>query len=502
MYAQDLPGARHWSGQGAKRITVIGAGLAGLVAAHELERLGHSVQVLEARLAVGGRVRTHVFSGRANGPLVELGAMRIPASHHRTMQWIDILGLSDRVRQFRTLFSDDASYLESRTGHLRVRDASPTLVKAFSEGLPPGSDYHAETVLCAAWLTASVNAVAPGAFRRDLHTGLNVELLDLLENIDVRPYIVASGANERVDLNRFFANNPDFARTSGLRNFFDDVIVETSSALFRLDGGMDQIAQRLAERLRGPILRGRRVVGLHVQRDGVLVEVQRGLATAPRRSDYVLCTVPFSVLRRMRLSGIGDDKVAMIHDMQYWPATKIAVHCQEAFWERDGISGGGSFTGGLVRQTYYPPVESDPRLGAALLASYTLGPDADALGREHPDRRVAVVLDELSAIHPELNSPGMVLDVVSQAWGEDPTSMGAAAVRWSKDAATAEEERVLAARPERTLFFAGDHCSPHPAWIEGAIESGIAAAQDVHAALPVDHRVLATGYQGLPGGSA
>ncbi|WP_307835246.1 flavin monoamine oxidase family protein [Streptomyces adelaidensis] len=502
MYAHDLSGAPHWAtpGQRAKRITVVGAGLAGLTAAYELERLGHSVQVLEARLTLGGRVRTHVFSDSPNGPLAELGAMRIPASHHRTMRWIDVLGLSDRVRQFRTLFSDDASYLESPAGHLRVRDASPALVKAFREGLPPGSDYRAETVLCAAWLSASVNAVAPGSFRQSLQTGLNVELLELLEDIDVRPFIV-DGANERIDLNRFFANNPGFARTSRLSNFFDDVVIETSSALFRLDGGMDQIARRLAERVRGPIHRGRRVVGLHAQPDGVLIEMRHGLATVSRHCDYVLCTVPFSVLRGMRFSGMGDDKTAVIHDMQYWPATKIAVHCQEAFWERDGISGGGSFTGGLVRQTYYPPVESDPRLGAALLASYTIGPDADTLGRVPPDRRAAAVLDELQAIHPELGRPGMVLDVVSQAWGEDPTSMGAAAVRWSKDPAAAEEERILAARSDRTLFFAGEHCSSHPAWIEGAIESGVAAAQEIDAYVPAPRRVLAAGYRKVPGDS-
>lgn len=502
MHTNVLPGAQrtHTPTLKPKRITVIGAGMAGLVAAHELEQLGHRVQVLEARLTPGGRIRTHSFSGDTHGPLAELGAMRIPASHHRTMQLIDLLGLSNRVRQFRTLFSDDASYLESPAGHLRVRDASPVLVEEFRKHLPSGQDYREETVLCAAWLTASVNAVAPGTFWRSLHTELSVALLELLEGIDLRPFIVG-GPGERMDLNRFFANNQDFAAASRFRYFFDDVITETSSALFRLDGGMDQMARRLAERLRRPIHWGRRVVGLHVKSDGVLVELRRGLETETRHCDYVLCTVPFSVLRRMRLSGIDADKTETIHNMQYWPATKIAVHCREAFWERDRISGGGSFTGGLVRQTYYPPVESDPRQGAALLASYTIGPDADALGQVHPEQRLATVLGELSVIHPALSESGMVLDAVSQAWGEDPLSMGAAAVRWSKDAATAEEERALAAKAQRTLFFAGEHCSPHPAWIEGAVQSGLAAAQEIHGHLPAIRRMLAPGYRSTPGGA-
>ncbi|MFD9961910.1 flavin monoamine oxidase family protein [Amycolatopsis sp. NPDC058986] len=503
MHTSLLPAdVQRWrSLRNPKRVTIIGAGVAGLVAAHELERLGHSVRVLESRLWVGGRVRTHGFAGRARGPLVELGAMRIPASHHRTMQWIDLLGLSDRVRQFRTLFSDDANFLETPAGYRRVRDASPVLVEEFRRGLPAGRPYRDESILCAAWLTASVNAVAPGTFRQSLHADLNLELLELLDGIDVRPFVV-DGASERIDLNRFFANNAGFAARSRLQHFFHDITTETSSALFRLEGGMDQIARRLAERLRAPVYHGRKVVGLHVRGDGVVVETRRGLATTASHCDYVLCTVPFSVLRKIRLTGFDDDKLAAVHDMQYWPATKIAAHCREAFWERDGISGGGSFTGGLVRQTYYPPVESDPRLGAALLASYTIGPDVDALAKVPKEKRTRVVLDELSAIHPELTEPGMVLDVVTQAWGEDSASMGAASVRWSKDIVTAEEERELAARPQGTLFFAGEHCSSHPAWVEGAIESGLAAAQEIHASAPVTYPVESRGYRRIPGGAA
>ena len=489
--------------RGAKRVVVLGAGIAGLVAAHELERLGHSVQVLESRLSVGGRVRTHGFAGRnGRGPLAELGAMRIPASHHRTMQWIDRLGLSDRVRQFRTLFSDDGNFLQTSAGHRRVRDASPVLVEELRGRLPADRSDRDESVLCAAWLLAGINAVAPGAFQQDLRADLGLELLDLLDGIDLRPFLV-DGATERLDLNGFLAGNPGLAVRSRLQHFIEDITTETSSELFRLEGGMDQIARRLADRLRRPVRHGRKVVGLHVRDDGVMVETRRGLATAAGHCDYVLCTLPFSVLRGIRLTGFDETKLAVVHDMQYWPATKIAVHCREAFWHRDGISGGGSYTGGLVGQTYYPPVEGDPRRGAALLASYTIGPEPDALTEVPKEKRTRMVLDELSAIHPELNDPGMVLDVVTQAWGEDVASLGGASVRWSKDVVTAEQERVIAARPQGTLFFAGEHCSSYPAWIEGAIQSGVAAAREIHVSAPTTQPLDSHGYRRrMTGGAA
>jgi len=68
---------------GTKRVVVMGAGLAGLVAAYELKRQGHQVIVLEAQDRVGGRIYT--LRGFAPGLYAEAGGMRIPRAHHLTL---------------------------------------------------------------------------------------------------------------------------------------------------------------------------------------------------------------------------------------------------------------------------------------------------------------------------------------------------------------------------------------------------------------------------------
>ena len=71
-----------------KDVIIVGAGMAGLVAAYELKRAGHRVTVLEARDRIGGRVLT-VRSPFSDGHYAEAGAARIPVSYtHLTLPTI------------------------------------------------------------------------------------------------------------------------------------------------------------------------------------------------------------------------------------------------------------------------------------------------------------------------------------------------------------------------------------------------------------------------------
>src|SRR5712691_9396771 len=78
--------------QQPRRIVVMGAGLAGLAAAHELVKAGHDVVVLEAQQRPGGRVYT-LRDPFADGLYAEAGAARIPDSHDLTRGYAAEFGL-------------------------------------------------------------------------------------------------------------------------------------------------------------------------------------------------------------------------------------------------------------------------------------------------------------------------------------------------------------------------------------------------------------------------
>ena len=131
------------------------------------------------------------------------------------------------------------------------------------------------------------------------------------------------------------------------------------------------------------------------------------------------------------------------------------------------------------------PSHSDPEEArGTLLASYTWGQDALRWEAMDPETRIEEALDQVAKIHPEVREEFEV--GTSHAWYEDPYARGAFALF------EPGQESLLQAdiqRPEGRVYFAGEHCSLWHAWIQGALESGIRAARQIHEApVPVAAR--------------
>ncbi len=84
--------AKKFQGGKPKKVVIVGAGLAGLVAGYELKRAGHTPIILEAQQRVGGRVYT-LRDPFTEGLYAEVGAMRIPRAHTLTMEYVGKFGL-------------------------------------------------------------------------------------------------------------------------------------------------------------------------------------------------------------------------------------------------------------------------------------------------------------------------------------------------------------------------------------------------------------------------
>ena len=193
-------------------------------------------------------------------------------------------------------------------------------------------------------------------------------------------------------------------------------------------------------------------------------------------ADYVVLTVPFPVLRHVEvLTPFSRHKQRAIRQLHYDASAKVFLQFRRRFWEEDdGIIGGGTVTDLAVRNLYYPDHGRDTGRGV-MLASYTWGEDAQRWGSLSPDDRIVQALEDVTRIHPQALDEFEV--GASKMWHDDEFAGGAFAL-FDPGQQTLLYESIIA--PEGRIHFAGEHASLAHAWIQGAIESGLRAAAEVH----------------------
>src|SRR5258707_6026703 len=108
------------NGNKKKRVVVVGAGMAGLVAAYELLKAGHDPIILETRQRVGGRVYTvrDPFSDGLHG---EAGAMRLPLGHKLTLAYVEKF----KLETYPFTMGNPKAYIHLQGKKVRAGDFDP-----------------------------------------------------------------------------------------------------------------------------------------------------------------------------------------------------------------------------------------------------------------------------------------------------------------------------------------------------------------------------------------
>jgi monoamine oxidase len=459
-------------------VVVVGAGLAGLCAAYELERRGHRATVLEADAThVGGRTRTLRFGDGLYG---EAGAMRIPTRHQITRKYVREFGLP--LRKF--ILSNPKAFYFARGERQRIADAAKLNhlydLREDERSKSPDDLWNDSVVRTLKSLTASeqsdLASVTPSAARvRALD---QQSLLQLCE---------AAGLSDEAIEFMAVTQGQEMELTTGATETVREEWLEVWTQGFdEIVGGTDLLASAFSARLRvKPKMRCEVIRLTQDMVKGKAAAIYREAGVERRaEGDFVLCTLPFSVLNRVIVEPEwSGPKLRAIRELNYDSSTKVLAVSNRRFWEQDeGIFGGGTFTDLPTGTTYYPSdnaVVMDARVSAGpgvMLASYTWGQGARRLASLPAESREKEVLRHLARVHPQLSMPGIVRRTASWSWDNHRYSSGAFA--WFMPGQHSSLYRYVIA-PEGRIHFAGEHASLTHTWMQGALESALRAVQQV-----------------------
>lgn len=457
------------------RVGILGAGIAGLVAAYELQRAGYAVQVFEANDRVGGRVwtvrggDTVVQDGRPDqqcsfdpGLYLNAGAARLPTHHHAIHGYARSLNvpLEVMVNVNRSAHFDFGKPVTERQA---VNDTRGLLSELLAKAIDRGA------------LDKELTGIDKQALLAQLDDYGDLDKLHRFRGTERSGFTDLPGGYDRagtrvtpLDLKAVIDRN-FWGAGLGFEEIFDQ-----QAPMFQPVGGMDRIAHALYEQVKPnvtmncPVRRLRRTAG------GVALHVGDAANPRPVEVDFVVCTLPVSMLSRLDSDFSAERKAAAARTPMD-PSTKVAFEARR-FWEEDDhIYGGLAWTQAENEVVWYPSGGFNSAKGVIVgaYAAGFAGPESAQRFSDRPaDERFAISAAAIERMHPgrgkELTKP------LTVGWAQCPWAKGVA-VFWEDIPGGRGADYKLLCSPEDRVVFAGEHLSYLPAWQEGAAQSAQSA---------------------------
>lgn len=450
-----------------RKIVVLGAGLAGLSAAYELDRAGHDVTLLEARLRPGGRVETwrQPFS---DGLYADVGASTLPSNHDYTLGYIERFGL-ELDPWFRPELKglDYIYYLRGQ----RFRGVPESWPLDFA----PGEEELGLAGMVTRYFMEPLKQMGdptdPAWPPASLAGYDDLTVAEMMRERGASPAAVLA-----LSL-RYFLDLPadGIEKTSALWLLRDATLSPGGTKIHRIKGGMDLLPRAFAERLQEKIFYGAPVVRIEQTPDRVEIVFRQGGSHQRLAADYAVSTIPFPVLREIEVSpAFSEGKNGAIAEIPYASVTKIYLQARRRYWMEEGMTGFAS-TDLPIKYVFNPtPGVITPR---GLLECYISGPPGDVAGALGEEERIRFALEHVDKVFPGIHDH--VEGGVSKCWKEDPWARGAYAYYRPGQMLTVMPH---VAKPEGRVYFAGDHTSPWPHWMQGALQSGNRVAREINEA--------------------
>lgn len=440
-----------------KSVIIIGAGLAGLSAAYELQKAGWQVTVLEARDRVGGRVQTlrtfkHGLAAEGGGEFIE--------EHHTRMIAL--------AKDFNIPLASSGSW-QAQDKDWGSFDGKAGLV---ADAKFWGFDFAGEVQR--GWeAMAELSQRVPDPYQPQ--TANEAEELDSksagdwLNSLDLNPltkkYFVTYIRSE-------YTCEPEALSLLDLcRNAKMYYSSTERLPSMRAVGGNDLIPQALAKTLTDVRLNAV-VQSLRLKPDGVTVTYTQADSSLTIDADFAILAIPLTTAREIDFGdSLPTPHQRMVNEISYGAVTKVMIQYRKRFWDEKNWNG---------RMNSDPPIgyiwhaTSHLEHESGILTAYTGGAPGAKLSALSNEERIQVAINEIEKIFP--GSSALIEHTETTAWLNEPFTK-ASYMNLAPGQVRAHWQTLFT--PAGRLFFAGEHATAFQGFMEGAVESGQRAAKEI-----------------------
>lgn len=458
-----------------KKIIIIGAGMAGLVAASLLKQAGHHVTILEASERVGGRIYT-MRSGFRDGQYFEAGAMRIPDTHFLTLEYIRKFRLP--INRFINETPNDIIYVRGIKTRNMIYEKNSDIL-----GFPvaPHERGKTATQLLQYAIKPVTDFISQNPRRNWPWVIKEFDKYSMDAYLRYNPFgtTLSTGAIDMIKVILTLEGFPELSFLELLKELL--VLLAPNIGFYEITRGNDQLPKAFVSQLKDDIKYRQRVTKIVQHNNQVTIHSVHTTIKEPYQitGDLAIVTIPFTVLQFVEVeprNSFSFNKWKAINELHYVQSTKTGIQFKSRFWEREGLYGGKTVSDLPNTYTQYPSHGIGTPGPGVILASYTWEDDAVPWDSLSDLERLEYALRNLAFIHGEQIYREFETGV-SHSWARYPYSAGAFTM-FKPEQATELGPYIYS--PEGRIHFAGEHASSTHGWIQGAIESGIHVAYDVN----------------------
>lgn len=460
-------------------VIVIGAGLAGLTAASDLNQLGYSVRVLEASAAVGGRVQGAPIG---DGQTIELGGQWLGPTQDHILELVERLGL----QTYCTPISGQHTYFR-RGGVSRYDSANGPIPPMAGDAVMEITEVIERLQRLSAEVSAGTPWTSPRAQDWDAQSfrdwvDSNATTADARMLIDYVTRNTSTCEPDQLSVLHMLNYVAAAGNAATPGSLLRVVVTADGASMWRIRGGSQQIPQLLAASLADAVTLSAPVIAIEQDEDSVAVTTEEDSHDGGRMRRYtaarVVVAIPPAASARIAFSPkLPSERISLAKGLLNGAQIKINVVYDQPFWRERGLSGYVLSDTGPAQNVW----DNTPEGGKpGVLVCFIKGEAARALDTVDDDAVSRQLIDNLQVYFgTAAASPRQILikrwHTQPWIWGCPGSLAPPGLLTGFGHALRHPVDRIHWAGTETAYFWQG--------FMDGAVSSGHRAAEEVAAVL-------------------